>query len=87
MIYLIVGAGILVAVTGYFVVRGRRGKREEVYHFRCPGCDLKVRYGPGAEGQRIRCPRCLRSCKLDRSTQDSARATTTYRFRSYIRRR
>jgi hypothetical protein len=84
---LILGGAIVVAVGGYFLLHRFRGKPEEVYRFRCPGCGLGVHYGAGQEGQRIRCPRCLRSCTLTRPAQDPAPSRTSYRFRAYRPRR
>jgi hypothetical protein len=59
---LILGIAAALAVAGLFWARSRGGVAEEVYSFRCPGCQQKLRYAAHKAGRRGICPRCKAGC-------------------------
>jgi hypothetical protein len=42
----------------YWVLRARQPKAEEMYHFRCPSCEQKLRYAASKAGRPAMCTRC-----------------------------
>jgi uncharacterized paraquat-inducible protein A len=67
---LILAAAIAGGVTGYILLRRQRDERQQGYHFRCPGCGQKLRFGKRDQGRRVMCPRCLKTCTLAEVKQD-----------------
>jgi hypothetical protein len=54
--------GTLAALAaGYRVLRPRPVPEAAYQHFRCPGCDQKLRCAADKVGRPGRCPRCKRS--------------------------
>jgi hypothetical protein len=47
-----------VAAGVFFVLRTRQPKAEEMYHFRCPQCEQKLRYAASRAGRPAMCTRC-----------------------------
>ena len=57
---MVVAAVVIAASTAgvYLVRRGRQPKAEEMYHFRCPSCEQKLRYAASKAGRPAMCTRC-----------------------------
>lgn len=53
-------AGAVIALAGgYFLwTRLRAATEEPMYHFRCPGCDRRLRYRARQVGHRGECSNC-----------------------------
>lgn len=65
LLFILVGAGVIVGVVGAcLVVRWRmiRG-RDRRYSFRCPVCARKLGYRRAQSGQMCICPVCKKPCK------------------------
>ncbi len=67
---LILALATIVAGTGCTLLRRRMEVRERAYHFRCPSCGQKLRFGRREQGRRVMCPRCLKSCTFAEVNQD-----------------
>jgi hypothetical protein len=46
------------AASVFYVCRTRQPKVEEMYHFRCPSCEQKLRYAASKAGRPAMCTRC-----------------------------
>jgi DNA-directed RNA polymerase subunit RPC12/RpoP len=53
------GVAVVVAVAWAYL-RFRPPKEEPVYHFRCPGCQRRLRYRARQVGHAGQCPKCGR---------------------------
>jgi len=67
---LLLAAATIGVVVGYTLLQRRREERQQGYHFRCPGCGQKLRFGKRDQGRRVMCPRCLKTCTLAEVKQD-----------------
>jgi len=58
LIVVSVVAFVALAAGVYYVLRARQPKAEEMYHFRCPQCEQKLRYAASRAGRPAMCTRC-----------------------------
>jgi hypothetical protein len=64
---LLVAVALLLAVVGYFWLRGRQAPKDEVaYHFICPSCKRRLRYYAKQAGHSGQCPRCRHTLTFPR---------------------
>jgi DNA-directed RNA polymerase subunit RPC12/RpoP len=58
--FLVISAVVIAALAGagYLALRARQPKPEEMYHFRCPACEQKMRYAASRAGRPAMCTRC-----------------------------
>ena len=56
LVLLALGGAVAVAVWAY--LRSRTPTEEPFHHFRCPGCQRRLRYRARRVGHTGRCPQC-----------------------------
>jgi uncharacterized paraquat-inducible protein A len=59
-VLLALGGAVVVAVAVWAYLRFRTPTEEPFHHFRCPGCQRRLRYRARQVGHAGQCPKCGR---------------------------